>query len=39
METEVREEKVISEGHLARDPKVGGGRMRLLSFNGIKEAT
>lgn len=40
METEAREEKVISEGHLARDPKVGGGRrMRLLSFNGIKEAT
>lgn len=42
METEAREEKVISEGHLARDPKVGvggGGRMRLLPFNGIKEAT
>lgn len=39
METEAREEKVISEGHLARDPKVEkrGGETRLFSFNGKKK--
>lgn len=36
METEVREEKVISEGHLARDPKSrkkkeGGGVDKVVS--------
>lgn len=45
MKTEAREEKVISEGHLARDPKVlkrgsrvglGVGGTRLFSFNGKK---
>lgn len=41
METEVREEKVISEGHLARDPKSrkkkeGGGSTKLFPVNGKK---
>lgn len=39
METEAREEKVIAEAHLARDPKVEvrvRGGTRLFSFNGKK---
>lgn len=43
METEVREEKVISEGHLARDPKSrkkkeGGGRQSCFPSTEKKDA-